>query len=76
MEIILVAFLALVLIMLILLIPTAAARQASSEHEQTLAAMEDASDEAKQRITDFHRAYRAELGRVARDRAAQQRRIR
>lgn len=76
MEIILIAVLALVLIMLILLIPTAAARQATIEHEQTLVAMQDASDEAKQRITDFHRAYRAELGRVARDRAAQQRRTR
>lgn len=76
MEIILIAVLALMLIMLILLLPTAAARQATIEHEQTLVAMQDASDEAKQRITDFHRAYRAELGRVARDRAAQQRRTR
>ena len=73
MEIILVAFLALVVIILILLIPAAASRQATIEHEQTLAAMQDASDEAKQRITDLHRAYRAELARVARDRPAQRR---
>lgn len=76
MEIILIALLTLALIILILLVPTTARRQATIEHEQTLAAMQDATDEAKQRMTDFHRAYRAELGRVARDRAAQQRRTR
>lgn len=76
MESILVAFLALVLIILILLIPAAAARQATIEHEQTLADMQDASNEAKQRITDLHRAYRAELARAAKAHGAQQRRTR
>jgi hypothetical protein len=76
MESIVVAFLVLVLIILVLLIPGTAARQATIEHEQTLAAMQDASDEAKARITQLHRAYRRELARAARNRAAQQRRTR
>ncbi|MBL8129670.1 MAG: hypothetical protein JNM64_18680 [Chloroflexia bacterium] len=76
MEIILISFLALALIMLILLVPASARRQATIEHEQTLAAMVDASNEAKQQIRDLHRTYRAELTRVARERATPPRRTR
>lgn len=76
MEIILISLLALALVMLILLIPTTARRQATIEHEQTLAAMLDASNEAKQQIRDLHQTYRAELTRVARERATSPRRTR
>ena len=76
MEIILISFLALALIMLILLVPASARRQATIEHEQTLAAMQDVTDEVKQQIRDLHRTYRMELMQVARERATPPRRTR
>ena len=76
MEIILISFLALALILLILLVPTTVRRQAAIEHEQTLAAMQDVTDEVKQQIRDLHRTYRMELMQVARERATPPRRTR
>ena len=76
MEIILISFLALALILLILLVPTTVRRQATIEHEQTLAAMQDVTDEVKQQIRDLHRTYRMELMQVARERATLPRRTR
>jgi hypothetical protein len=76
MEIFLVPFIVLVLIIVILVVPGAAARQATIEHERTLTAMQDVSDEAKARMTDLHRAYRAELSQAARAHGAHQRRMR
>ncbi len=74
MELFLIAVGVLLVIIVILLMPGAAARQARIEHERTLDAMQETSDEAKQRITDLHRAYRAELARAAKRQQAPRRR--
>ena len=69
-----VAFLALLAIIAILVLPGSEVRQATTAHEQRLDEMQAVSDEAKQHISDLHRAYRADLTRAARERTAPPRR--
>jgi hypothetical protein len=73
MEAFAVAFVTLLLIVLVLLLPSAITRRAAIKHGQSLAAMEEISDEAKERITQLHQAYRAELTRAAKAQAAKRR---
>jgi hypothetical protein len=69
MEAFLVAGVALLLIVLLLVLPSGRTPH-DDAHLQTHAAMEQVADDAKDQITRLHRAYRAELARTVKHRAA------
>lgn len=69
MDAIVVAFVALLLIILVLLMPSGVMKHDAAQHEQTIADMQQVSDAAKAQITQIHRAYRVELARATKARA-------